>query len=379
MCSRVKASRTSFSLSRWLDKLKLVLLGAGVAFAQTPNGRIDLPKDSPVAMVSMDWSGSRAAPRGSAYLVDVHASVSLRNSTQKRIRGVTLEVLAQEVTPGGKGAVKVPSLDVAPGDVFSMRIDETLLRPLGGAQAGPMVEVRLDGVLFDDLTFYGPDKLNSQRDMTVWEMEARRDRRYLKALLDSSGRDALQTEMIASLNRQAEVSHPGVQVVRGRATNADPEREMQFAFLRVPDAPVEPAAGAARVTTNEAWSPRFDVRNLSKRQIRYMEISWIVKDQTGNEFLAASLPAELNLGPGQSGRVVQDAALKFPERVSIQGMKGFVSSVQFGDGSYWIPTREAIGDPQIRNLVSPSPEEQRLSQIYRKKGIEALIQELKKF
>jgi hypothetical protein len=349
------------------------------AFAQTPNGRIDLPKDSPVAMVSMDWSGSRATPRGSAYLVDVHASVSLRNSSQKRIRGVTLEVLAQEVTPGGKGAVKVPSLDVAPGDVFSMRVDETLLRPLGGAQGGPMVEVRLDGVLFDDLTFYGPDKLNSQRDMTVWEMEARRDRRFLKALLDSSGRDALQSEMIASLNRQAENSHPGVQVVRGRSTNADPEHEVQFAFLRVPDAPVEPASGAARVTTNEAWAPRFDVRNLSKRPVRYMEISWIVKDQTGNEFLAASLPAELNLAPGQTGRVVQDAALKFPDRVSIQSMKGFVSSVQFSDGSYWIPTREAMGVPQIRNLMAPSPEEQRLSQIYRKKGIDALIQELKKF
>ena len=348
-------------------------------FAQTPNGRIDLPKDSPVAMVSMDWSGSRATPRGSAYLVDVHASVSLRNSSQKRIRGVTLEVLAQEVTPGGKGAVKVPSLDVGPGDVFSMRIDETLLRPLGGVQGGPMVEVRLDGVLFDDLTFYGPDKLNSQRDMTVWEMEARRDRRYLKALLESSGPDALRSEMIASLNRQAENSHPGVQVVRGRATNVEPEHEVQFAFLRVPDAPVEPASGAARVTTNEAWAPRFDVRNLSKRPVRYMEISWIVKDQTGNEFLAASLPAELNLAPGQTGRVVQDAALKFPDRVSIQSMKGFVSSVQFSDGSYWIPTREAMGDPQIRNLVSPSPEEQRLSQIYRKKGIDALIQELKKF
>src|SRR5262245_58981760 len=140
-----------------------------LASAQTPNGRIDLPKDSPLAMVSMDWSGSRAMPRGSAYLVDVHASVSLRNSSQKHIRGVTLAVLAQEGTPGGKGAVKVPSLDVAPGDVFSVRIDESLLRPLGAGETGPMVEVRLDGVLFDDLSFFGPDKLNSQRDMTVWE------------------------------------------------------------------------------------------------------------------------------------------------------------------------------------------------------------------
>src|SRR5215469_2742937 len=226
----------------------LFLVSSALAtFAQTPNGRVDVPKDSPVTMVSIDWSGSRATPRGSAYLVDVHASLTLRNSSQKHVRGVTLEVLAQEITPGGKGAVKVPSLDVAPGDVFSMHIDETLLRPLGG-QGGPMVEVRLDGVLFDDLTFYGPDKLNSQRDMTVWEIEARRDRRYYKALLESGGREGLQNEMLASLTRQAESTQPGVQVVRGRATNADPEREMQFAFLRVPDAPVEPASGVAHVT-----------------------------------------------------------------------------------------------------------------------------------
>lgn len=357
----------------------LLILSGLVAFGQTPNGRVDVPKDSPVTMVSIDWSGSRATPRGSAYLVEVHASLALRNSSQKHVRGVTLEVLAQDVTPGGKGAVKAPSLDIAPGDVFSVRIDETLLRPLGGGPGAPTVEVRLDGVLFDDLSFYGPDKLNSQRDMTVWEMEARRDRRYFKALLDARGRDALQNEMLASLNRQAEVSQPGVQVVRGRATNADPEHEMQFAFLRVPDAPVEAATGVARVTTNEAFAPKFDVRNLSKRPVRYMEISWIVKDQTGNEFLAASLPAELNLAPGQSGRVVQDAALKFPERVSIQGMRGFVSTVEFGDGSYWIPSREAIVEPQLRSFVAPSPEEQRLSQIYRKKGLDALIQELKKF
>src|SRR5579884_767687 len=83
--------------------LAAFVIGAGsLGWAQTPNGRIDLPKDSPVAMVSMDWSGSRAMPRGSAYFVDVHASLTLRNSTQKHIRGVTLAVLAQEVTPDRK-------------------------------------------------------------------------------------------------------------------------------------------------------------------------------------------------------------------------------------------------------------------------------------
>jgi hypothetical protein len=350
-----------------------------LASAQMPNGHIDVPKDGPVGLVSVDWSGSRATPRGSAYLVDVHASLALRNSGQKHIRGVTLEVLAQEVTPGGKGAVKVPSLDVAPGDVFSMRIDETLLRPLGAGENGPMVEVRLDGVLFDDLTFYGPDKLNSQREMTVWEMEARRDRKYFNTLLETGGRDGLQKEMLASLTRQADAPRPGVQVVRGRATNADPEHEVQFAFLHVPEAPVEPGFGVARVTANEAFAPRFEVRNLSKRPIRYLEIGWIVKDRSGNEFLAATLPADVNLAPGQGARVFPDAEIRFPDRLVIQSMSGFVSTVEYGDGSYWIPSRVAMDDPQLRNLAAPSPEEQRLSQIYRKKGLDALIQELNKF
>ena len=361
------------------SKVLIALFGAALAAAaQTPHLRIDV-KDTPVAMVSLDEGGSRATPRGSAYVMDIHASIAFRNSSQKHIRGVALAVLAQEVTPGVRGAVKVPSLDVAPGDVFSVRVDQSLLRPLGSGEGAPIVEVRLDGVLFDDLTFFGPDKLNSQRDMTVWELEARRDRKYFKALLDSGGREGLQKEMLASLSRQAVTPRPGVQVVRGRATNVDPEREVQFAFLNVPDAPLQPAEGIARIAGMEARAPRFQVRNLSKRPVRYMEIGWIVKDQSGYEYLAASLPVDVSLSPGQSTQVVQDAALplKFPS--SVQGMKGFVSAVQFTDGSYWIPSRGALEDPQLRNVVAPSPEEQRLAQIYSKKGLEALIAELKKF
>jgi len=46
-----------------------------------------------------------------------------------------------------------------------------LVRPTQTA-AGPLVEVNLDGVLFQDLSFYGDDRLNSRRTMTAWEMEA---------------------------------------------------------------------------------------------------------------------------------------------------------------------------------------------------------------
>jgi hypothetical protein len=359
----------------------VILAGAFSSYALAADSllKIDLPKDTPVTFLSSDLGESRATPRGNAYQVDLHASLTLRNSSSKRIRGLTLAVRAHEVTPGGTGVVWKPSLDVAPGDSFPVHLDMSLLRPGVAGDNGPSVEVQLDGVLFEDLSFYGPDKLQSRRSLTVWELEAQRDRKYFKALLESSGRDGLKNAMLASLSNQSDRSQPDVQMQRGRATNADPGSETQFAFLHVPDAPVEAAGGTARVTANEAHAPQFNVSNLSKRPVRYLEVGWIVKDQTGREFLAASLPADLSLAPGQSGKVALDTSLRFPERTSIQSIAGFVSKVEFSDGTYWIPSRASLDTPQLRRVVAPSPEEQRLSQIYRKGGLTALIDELRKF
>jgi hypothetical protein len=358
------------------SKLFIVALTAMAASAQTPGRKIDFPVDSPVTAVSSDWSETKAVPRGGAYVLDVHAVLSLRNSTQRRIRGVTLAVLAQEVTPGGKGSVSVPSLDVGPGEAFPVRIDLPLMSPLG---AGPNVEVRLDGVLFDDLTFYGSDKLHSRRTMTVWELEARRDRKYFKTLLETAGVDALQKEVLGNLDRQRDRPSSEVHMVRGRSTNTDPEREMQFAFLHMPDSPVDPTNGAAQIAGNEARSPHINVQNRSERAVKHLEMGWIVKDHQGREFLAASIPSDVNIAPGKSGLVTQDSALKFSERTQIDAMTGFVASAEYADGSYWIPTRGELNDPKLRGVVAPSPEEQRLLQIYRKKGLNGLIEELKKF
>ena len=154
--------------------------------AQTLAHRIDIPHDSPVTLAGDEWGGSGATIRGGAYAIDVKLALSLRNSSQRRVRGVTLTVLAQEATPGGKGSISVPSLDVAPGETFTVRGDLHLLRPIG-AESSPLVEVSLDGILFDDLTFYGPNKLLSRRSMMVWELEARRDRQFYRALLEQSG------------------------------------------------------------------------------------------------------------------------------------------------------------------------------------------------
>jgi hypothetical protein len=339
--------------------------------------KIDFPNDSPVTFVAADWGQSRPLPRGGAVVLDLHTSLSLRNSSQRRIRGVTLMVLAQEVTPGGKASVSVPSLDISPGETFPVRIDLRLLRPIQGGE-NAVVQVALDGVLFDDMSFFGPNRLESRRSMMVWEMEAQRDRRYYKGILEQAGMEGLQKEILASLGRKVDRSQPGVQMVRGgRATTYEPEHEVKFAFVQFPDAPIEAVDGMARVSGNEARAPRIDVRNRGTKPVRYFEMGWIVQDEQGRQFLAGSVPAELNLAPGQKAQVLQDTSMRFSERTSIKGMTGFVNSVEFADGRFWIPTRAEM--MPLQNATSPSPEEQRLIQIYQKKGPKALADELRKF
>jgi hypothetical protein len=252
---------------------------------------------------------------------------------------------------------------------------------------GPLVVVSLDGVLFEDLSFYGPNRLNSRRSMTVWEMEARRDRRHFKSVLASLGEDGLRKTILESMARQADVPRVGVQVARGgRATNVEAEKAVDFAFLRWPDAPIELLGGVAQIAGNEARAPSFDVRNQSARAVRYFELGWIVKDSGGREFLAGSVPAsdpDLRLAPGQKSRVLQDGSLRFmgaPGRpLAIAGMTGFVSQVEFVDGSMWIPTWEALNAPRLASVMAPSPEEQRLTELYRRKGLAAVMLELKRF
>lgn len=170
--------------------------------------KIDLPPDSPVVLLSADYGESNETARGSAMLLDVHAALSFRNSSQRKIRGITLLVTAQDVTPGGKASVTVPSLDVGPEETFPVRIDLRLLRPLQ-ASSGVPVQISLDGVLFDDLSFYGPDKLSSRRTLTLSEWEARRDRRYFKSVLAAGGQEKLRQEMLDKPDSSGRPAQPG--------------------------------------------------------------------------------------------------------------------------------------------------------------------------
>jgi len=381
-------------MSMW-NKLALVIFAGvvvlpaqDVPFDPHSSIQINLPPDSPVSLLSTNVGESRATPRGGAMVVDLHMSLSLQNSGSRIIRGVTLLVTTQEMTPGGKASVAVPSLNIAPNQTFPIRIDLRLLRPLQ-AGGGPMVKVTLDGVLFEGYGFYGLNRLNSRRSMMVWEMEAERDRRHFQSILSAGGPKGLQQEMLDSLARQAERPRIDVRVSRGGpavASAAASERMEQFAFLSIPDSPVEALEGSAEVAGNEARAAQIRVRNRSPKPVRYVEIGWIVKDAEGKEFLAGSVPAsegDLLLPPGKTGRALQDTALRFSrnagEPVPIASMTGFVSQVEFADGRVWVPNREALQSAHLLHLVAPSPEEQRLTDLYRTKGLDAVVQELRKF
>ena len=132
-------------------------------------------------------------------------------------------------------------------------------------------------------------------------------------------------------------------------------------------------------------APSVQVLNKSDKAVKYVELGWLVRDQKGQQYMAASLPAAdpaLNLPAGHTARVLQETALRFSrsgQPVSIQGMTGFVSEVQFTDGKMWIPNRQNLENAQLLKVLPLSNEEQRLSDLYRTKGIGALMEELKKF
>jgi len=367
------------------SKLLLLALAGTLAFGQAPRAssvRVNLPDDSPVSLLSADWGESRTSERGSALVLNLNTSLSLKNTSQRRIRAISWLVLSQEATPGGRASVTKASLDIAPGETFPLRIDLRLLRPIGRALT-PSVEMSLDGVLFEDLSFYGPNRLDSRRVMLAFELEAQRDRQYFQQVLAAQGPEGLRKECLASLSRQGDLTRVDVQWARGRTTAAGGDREVQFAFLRFPDAPVEPVAGMAHIAGPEARAPQVEVQNRSRRAVRHLEMGWLLKDSRGREFLAGSVPAKTNLNPGEKTQVLADSTLRFSDAqgaaLSIEGMTGFISQVEFADGSVWIPNRAALGDPRLQRALAPSAEEMRLTSIYRKRGLNALLEELKKF
>jgi hypothetical protein len=375
------------------------LLGLPGALAQpsVPAGgtvqdylRMDLPANGPIRHLETDWGRSRIIQRGSAASAELHLTFRFQNTASQPIHGITLLLQTSGVAPGGRASVTLPGLRVQPGEQFPAKVDLRLLQPLTpGTQ--PSIRVQLDGVLFADLTFAGDNRLNSRRLLTALEMEIQQDRRHLREVLQSRGKEVLGEEMRQMLARQSDLPRVDLRWARqGRATAIPASDPVRFAFLNVPASPLQPIDASVRIAGHEAVEPRLRVRNRSAKEIVYAEVAWIVRDLQGREFYAGTVPAtgdQIRLAPGAEALVEQEGVMQFHERNPVAGagqllpirlgeMVGYVSQVQFADGSIWMPNRYASGMPAPIRQLRVSPEQQRLASIYLRQGLDALVTEL---
>lgn len=347
---------------------------------------VQFPPDSPVLFVSFNMGPSTVRPLGMSMALDLHASLRLRNVGTKPISGLTLRVEAEDLKPGGKASVIMPSLNVQPGEVFPVRIDTRLLRPFNvpnGTNA--LVQISLDCALFGDLSAYGPDQLHSRRTLLVFELEAKRDRRYLAKLLEDRRLPELREELNFGL-QDFNPQQLGLELLRSPQLDSRDEKPLNVNPVSFRSSPVQPLRGVAQVAGNEVRGPHVEVQNISRKAVRSVGMGWIVRDERGREFVAGSAPSVLQLAPVATASMVEPGTLRFSRAtgppMTIGALMAFVNDVEFADGKLWIPSRsdidEATSDPVLRRELADSPERQRLAEIYRKKGMSGLSEELRR-
>ncbi len=371
----------------WPAAFVALLLLPACGFAADNGARwldVEFPRDSPVLPVTTNLGLTTARVLGASMVLDLHASLLLRNTGTKPISGLTLRVEAQDITPSGTGSVTVPSLHVEPGEVFPVGLNMELSRPFSASSEGAIVQVSLDCALFSDLTSYGPDKLQSRRALMVYELQARRDRRYLAALLEAGKLAQVREELNFGL-QDITPQQLGLELLHAPSPAGAREQPLSVGTVSFPSSPVKAIGGAAQVAGSEVRFPEVEVRNTSQKIVRSIDMGWIVRDERGRDYVAGSVPASLELRPVQTGKMKEQGTLRFShltgQPMSIGALLTFVSDVEFADGKLWIPSRadieEATDDPILRRALASSPEEQRLSEIYRRKGMSGLSQELR--
>ncbi len=225
-------------------RVSAALVCAGLAAGADTGGgwlAVDFPRDSPVLPISSTLGPSNPHVRGASLAMDIRASLLLRNTGTKPISGITLSVEAQGLTPSGKGSITVPSLRLEPGDVIPVRIQLQLLRPFNAMHPdseNAMVRVSLDCALFSDFSAYGPDRLGSRRALMVYELEARRDRRYLASLIDSGKFTQIREELNFGL-QDLTPEQLGLELLHRARTNPAGEHPFAVGAVSFPSSPVQ--------------------------------------------------------------------------------------------------------------------------------------------
>ncbi len=346
----------------------------------------DFPRDSPVLPVSFAMGSSTAKIRGTSMMLDLHASFILRNVGGKALSGLTMRVEAPDLQ-SGKGSVTVPSLTVQPGETFPVKLDMEILRPISAGRMGTpsLVQVALDCALFSDLTAYGPDELHSRHTLVVYQLEARREREYLALLLHNQEWSKLRDELNFGLPEESPRSL-GLEFIHGPLSSVANGRAFAVSPVVFSGAPVQPIGGGAEVAGNEVRGPYVELRKMSNRSVRSLELGWIVRDDHDREFVGGSIPVTLSTEAVQSVKITDSGAMRFSNGIGqpmvIGALRAFVNDVEFSDGKVWIPSRadidQATSDPVLRHELANSPEQQRLAKIYRLKGTTGLAEELKR-
>lgn len=347
---------------------------------------VNIPADIPLAVVSTDFEDSEIRPRGGVLMIRLDGEVRLRNTGADRIRGITVAIASSETTLGGRAVVAAPSLNIAPGKTFPLKLNLRLLRPLPIPE-GAVVQASIDGILYDNLAFVGPNRLDSERKMTVREIEARRDREHFRTVFDSRGRNGIVQAMQSSLRQQAERPTLSARLAgRSGAALADAgkPRELELAMVGSADAPLLLDRGSALVAGVYSDAPAFRLINRTDRPLRSFELGWLIRDTDGTLYSAGSVPMKaaqpIAAGAAFSSRAGQQFAFR-PTRPgsSIAGMSVYVRHAQFSDGRIWIPSRSDLEAAALLGVIPVSAEEQRLTGIYRERGIDAIIAELREF
>ncbi len=339
-------------------------------------------------LVERDFSRTVISVRGPAAVVELRCRLTLANRGSRTVRGVTLAVRSAPGLPGGKALVTAPSLSAAPGDLVSVDVSLRLVRPLPSA-GEPLAEIAVDGALYADLSFRGPDAMASRRRLTLLELEARRDRERMSATLAAEGPEALRAQVLAVLERQAADSGLEVRLAGGDGRTVSPAlqasmRPLELAFVDLEGAPLEVFGGSSRVAGSAAASPALEVRNRSGQAIRDFEIGWLVRDAAGRRYAAGAVPSSGRpLPPGGVGGVAEqrvfELSLRSGESFEIAGVSGYVRRVELADGAVWTPTREALEEAALLDVEPISSEESRLAAIYRGQGLQGLLNELARF
>lgn len=367
----------------WTSRLLTLSLVAAAALAQdsAPNGiQVDIPADVPLTLVNTGNGGLNTSARGGAIVIDLATSIHFRNTGRVRLKAIALQVSSVGLAPGGRASVSVPSLDVDPGQEFPVRLDVRLLQPnANGTKAKVLVQV--DGVLFEDLNFLGPNRLSSKRQLTAWELEARRDRQNLKALYNRSGEDGIRRTLLSVLSRENSRPKLDVKLARSAATLNNP-RGIDIAFLDDRESPVEAIRGKVLGEGNQLRIPEVVLNNRADKDIRWVEMLLLVKDSEGREYSAGVLPTTLSIKAKSLGTLQPTVGIELSSLkglpINVQSVTGLVQQVEYANGDLWLAPSRMRETDRLRAVLPPSLEEQRLADLYRRKGFAAVLDVLQK-